>query len=78
MQRFYHLDIRLDLLGNHCLVREWGRIGRPGQIRSVPYPTENEAQIAFQKQRAAKERRGYAASALQFSVAINLCDAMAV
>lgn len=59
MRRFYRLDIEPDLFGNQCLIREWGRIGRPGQIRSVPYPTEGEATMAFQKQQAAKERRGY-------------------
>ncbi len=61
MQRFYRLDIQPDLFGNHCVIREWGRIGRPGQVRSVPYPTDDEAQHAFQKQRETKERRGYAA-----------------
>ena len=61
MRRFYCLDIQPDLFGNQCLIREWGRIGRPGQMRSVPYPTDDDAQSAFQKQRATKERRGYAA-----------------
>lgn len=35
MQRYYRLDIQPDLFGNHCLLREWGRIGRPGQVRIV-------------------------------------------
>ena len=61
MQRFYRLDIQPDLFGNQCLVREWGRIGRPGQVRSAPYPTSEEASVAFQKQWTTKERRGYAA-----------------
>lgn len=60
MQRFYRLDIQRDLFGNYCLAREYGRIGKPGQMRSVPYPSEDEAERAFQKQRARKERRGYA------------------
>lgn len=30
MQRWYHLDIQPDLFGNHCLVREWGRMGHSG------------------------------------------------
>ncbi|QBD75167.1 WGR domain-containing protein [Ktedonosporobacter rubrisoli] len=59
MKRFYRLDLQPDLFGNQCLIREWGRIGRPGQVRSIPYPTSDEAQVAFQKQRATKERRGY-------------------
>ena len=35
----YRLDVQPDLFGEWCFVREWGRIGRPGQMRSVPYPT---------------------------------------
>jgi predicted DNA-binding WGR domain protein len=61
MQRFYRLDIQPDLFGNQCLIREWGRIGRGGQVRSTPCRTEEEAQVALHKQREAKERRGYAA-----------------
>lgn len=59
MQRFYRLDIQPDLFGNQCLIREWGRIGRSGQVRSVPYPTGDEAQYAFHRQRETKEQRGY-------------------
>ena len=61
MRRFYRLGLQRDLFGNPCLIREWGRIGKPGQVRSTPYPTEDEAQAAFNKQRATKERRGYVA-----------------
>lgn len=61
MRRFYHLNIQPDLFGCYCLVREWGRIGRSGQVRITPYQTEDEAQAAHQKQQATKERRGYAA-----------------
>ncbi len=35
MRRFYRLDVQPDLFGQHCLMREWGRIGRGGQIRSA-------------------------------------------
>jgi len=34
-----------------CLMREWGRIGRAGQTRSVPFPTPQEAKEALDKQR---------------------------
>jgi len=43
MARFYVLDVQPDLFGAWCFIREWGRIGRPGQLRHVPYPTEDEA-----------------------------------
>jgi len=59
MHRYYHLDIQPDLFGSHCLIREWGRLGRSGQVRSVPYPTGDEAQVAFCKQQRIKERKGY-------------------
>ncbi len=61
MRRFYRLEIQRDLFGNHCVLRTWGRIGKCGQMRSAPYPTEADAQSALQKQRATKECRGYAA-----------------
>ncbi len=64
MRRFYRLDIQPDLFGQQCLICEWGRIGRGGQMRSVPYPTDDEALIAFNKQRATKERRGYSSNSL--------------
>jgi hypothetical protein len=35
--------------------------GQPVQTRSVPYPTPDAAQAAFERQRWAKERMGYAA-----------------
>jgi predicted DNA-binding WGR domain protein len=62
MHRFYRLDIQRDLFGAYCVVKEWGRMGRSGQMRSTPYPTGDEAERAFQKQRGAKEKRGYAAA----------------
>ena len=61
MQRFYHLDIQPDLFGNHCLIREWGRIGHAGQMQMTSYQTEHEARAAFYKQQRTKERKGYAA-----------------
>ena len=58
MKRFYKLDIQPDLFGAWCLVREWGRIGQPGQVLTVPYPTPEEAQQALERQRRTKERKG--------------------
>jgi predicted DNA-binding WGR domain protein len=60
MQRYYRLDVQQDLFGQWCVIREWGRIGSAGQMRSAPYPTSAEAEAALDKQRRAKERRGYA------------------
>jgi predicted DNA-binding WGR domain protein len=60
LHRYYRMDVQLDLFGQWCLLREWGRIGSTGKMRYVPFPTLQEAQAALDKQRKAKERRGYA------------------
>ncbi len=39
--------------------REWGRTGRAGQTRIVPYPNLAAVQQALDRQRRTKERRGY-------------------
>ena len=59
MQRFYRLDVQPTLFGEFALVKEWGRIGRGGQVRSTPYPTPAEAVAALERQRETKRRRGY-------------------
>jgi predicted DNA-binding WGR domain protein len=55
--RFYRLITMPNLFGGGSLVREWGRIGRPGQVKIEPYATEDEA--AGAKLAASKRRRGY-------------------
>ena len=47
MSRFYRLDVQPDLFGQWCFMREWGRIGRGGQMRETPYPTPSEAEAAL-------------------------------
>jgi predicted DNA-binding WGR domain protein len=59
MHRFYRVDVQPTLFVEFALVREWGRIGRPGQVRSTPFPTPAEAAAAAARHRRAKERRGY-------------------
>jgi predicted DNA-binding WGR domain protein len=59
MRRFYRLDVQPDLFGLWLFMREWGRIGRPGQTREIAFPTIDEARRALERQRRAKERRGY-------------------
>lgn len=60
MRRFYYMDIQPDLFGQWCVVREWGRIGCAGRMHLEPYPTPDAAQAALDRQRRAKQRRGYA------------------
>ena len=59
MRRFYLMDVQPDLFGAWCFEREWGRIERAGQFRSIPFATEPEACNALERQRRTKERRGY-------------------
>jgi len=61
MWRYYRLDVQRDLFGAWCFIREWGRSGQAGQTRIVPYPYPDSAQAAFERQRGAKERKGYTA-----------------
>lgn len=63
MHRYYRMDVQPDLFGKWCLMREWGRIGGGGQVRSVPFPTPAEAEAALHRQRCIKERRGYSMEA---------------
>lgn len=60
MSRYYRLDVQPDLFGGFDLVREWGRIGSPGRVSAILYPTQDAAIAALARQRQAKERRGYA------------------
>lgn len=59
INRFYLLAVQPELFGSWSLVREWGRIGQPGQVRIVSYATMEEAEAAFLRHRKRKERRGY-------------------
>ena len=43
MARFYALHLVPLLFGGWGVVREWGRIGHPGTVRTDRYGTEEEA-----------------------------------
>ena len=38
--RYYRMEIMPGLFGDWSLVREWGRIGLPGQADPAPFPDE--------------------------------------
>ena len=59
MARFYKLDLQPTLFGDWSLIREWGRIGRAGTVRTATYPTEAEALASLEQARGKKQRRGY-------------------
>ena len=58
-QRFYHLEIQLDLFGRTVLIRRWGRIGTSGRQRLEPHPDAGAALNALTKLARSKRRRGY-------------------
>ena len=57
--RFYRLALQPDLFGGCSLVREWGRIGRPGTVRVRTLATEDAAATALARALARRHRRGY-------------------
>lgn len=59
MARFYCMSLQATLFGEWALVREWGRIGSAGQVRTTAYIEQAEAEAAMEKLRAAKVRKGY-------------------
>jgi predicted DNA-binding WGR domain protein len=59
MARFYRMSSTPSLFGDICLVREWGRIGRPGRIRIDLYETGEAAIAAREALSRVKRQRGY-------------------
>lgn len=59
MKRFYRMTVQRDLFGGSSLIREWGRIGRPGQVLIERHPDEGQAINALMKLARTKQRRGY-------------------
>ena len=59
LSRFYRIDIRQGLFGNWALVREWGRIGSSGQVRTDWFDKEAEAKQARFDHHMKKAKRGY-------------------
>lgn len=58
-RRFYALSVQPTLFGEWALMREWGRIGQGGRLRSDLYPSAGEALDALGALAANKLRRGY-------------------
>ncbi len=59
MARYNVLSIATSLFGDAALIREWGRIGRPGQRRVELYESQSCAVEAFETWLQRKRRRGY-------------------
>lgn len=59
MARYYRMSLQPTLFGEWAVVREWGRIGRGGQVRTSPYLSEAEATLSMATIERQKARRGY-------------------
>jgi len=59
MRRFYRMHLQCDLFGCWLLTREWGRIGRRGQLKAESFISKDEAFDALRKQLEIKRKRGY-------------------
>ena len=59
MSRYYQLHLQPGLFGDCDLVREWGRIGSSGTIRTSPYPTQAAATAALAEAVTQRHKRGY-------------------
>ncbi|MCV0349691.1 MAG: WGR domain-containing protein [Nitratireductor sp.] len=59
MARYYTLSVEPTLFGDAALVRQWGRIGTRGQFKINLFDTTGAAEIALQRLRRIKEKRGY-------------------
>lgn len=57
--RFYRMEIVPGLFDEWGLVREWGRIGRAGQVRTDWFASEAEAKDARFALNMQKAKRGY-------------------
>jgi predicted DNA-binding WGR domain protein len=59
MARYYVLSIEPSLFGDATLIREWGRIGQPGQRKIELYESQSRAVEALDTWLQRKRRRGY-------------------
>ena len=59
MRRYYRLALQPDLFGGCTLIREWGRIGRRGQLLCQQFDCEGQAVDALLAMQGRKAKRGY-------------------
>ena len=59
MARFYALSLEPTLFGEVSLVRNWGRIGARGQMRTETFDHSDAATAAFEHLQILKLRKGY-------------------
>jgi len=59
MSRFYVLAVEPSLFGDATLVREWGRIGKPGRRCIEVHENEGRAVESLETWLRRKQKRGY-------------------
>ncbi len=59
MRRFYSLALATSLFGERGVVRQWGRIGASGQVRTDWYEAWDAAAAELERMTRRKRRRGY-------------------
>lgn len=57
--RFYVVQLAPTLFGEWTVLREWGRIGSPGTVRSTSFASEQDAQQTEEEIVRRRLRRGY-------------------
>ena len=57
--RYYRMSVLSNLFGEWTLHREWGRIGRSGQVRMDLFRSQVEAESALETLTDAKQKRDY-------------------
>jgi predicted DNA-binding WGR domain protein len=57
--RFYAMEITIDLFGSPAVLRNWGRIGARGRLRTDPYSDIGSACDAMNALADLKRRRGH-------------------
>jgi len=57
--RYYMVRVMPTLFGEWAVVREWGRIGSPGTVRTEWFGSEEAARTAGGKLADSTVRRGY-------------------
>lgn len=63
MARFYRLSIEPNLFGGSSLVRNWGRIGAPGQSKLEFFDDDDATRCAMGRIARRKLARGYGSPA---------------
>jgi predicted DNA-binding WGR domain protein len=60
VRRFYVVSLAPTLFGEWTLLREWGRIGSPGTVRTISFDRQEDAEQAERLTIKRRVSHGYA------------------